>query len=285
MNILVTGGNGQLGCSISKISDSYPEHSFFYADLPEVDITKEESVVDVIKKNNINVIINCAAYTAVDKAETEKELASKVNVIGPRTLVRICKKYDLQLIHISTDYVFDGKSNIPLTETDKCDSPIGVYGATKREGELMILQGGVPSAIIRTSWLYSEFGNNFAKTMLKLSESKDEIGVVFDQIGTPTYAPDLARAIINILNMGLTENCEIYNYSNEGVCSWYDFAKSIFEISDISIKVNPIHTYEFLTLADRPMYSVLDKTKIKSLAIEVPYWRDSLKVCIKALKN
>lgn len=285
MNILVTGGNGQLGRSLSKISNKFPNHKFFFTDLPESDITKEETISEIVKKNDINAIINCAAYTAVDKAESEPDIARQVNVIGPRVLARICKKYDLKFIHISTDYVFDGESNVPLLETDSCDNPIGVYGQTKRDAEEMIALAGIDSVIIRTAWLYSEFGNNFLKTMLRLSQDRNEIGVIFDQIGSPTYAPDLACAIINILDLGIKNGCELYHYSNEGICSWYDFAKEIFDISNIDIEVKPLHTYEYLTPAKRPKYSVLDKSKIKALGIQVPYWKISLKTCLNELNK
>lgn len=285
MNILVTGGNGQLGLSIKKISGQYPAHNFFFADLPDADITHEENITELVKKNEIDIIVNCAAYTAVDKAESEPEAARNINVIGPRVLARICKKYDLKLVHISTDYVFDGESNVPLLETNSCDNPIGVYGQTKKDAEDMIAESEVDSVIIRTAWLYSEFGNNFVKTMLRLAENRNELGVIFDQIGTPTYAPDLAVAIAEIINKGIEKGCNIYHYSNEGVCSWYDFAKEIFGQSGIDMKVNPLHTYEYQTPAKRPKYSVLDKSKIKSEGIHVPYWKDSLKTCLEELKK
>ena len=283
MNILVTGGNGQLGCSIAKIASKY-NHEFIFCDIPEVDITDFVSLYNIVEENKIDTIINCAAYTAVDKAENDEETAYKINKIGASVLADVCEKKGIKLIHISTDYVFDGNSNIPLTETDECNDPIGVYGKTKREGELELFKRDIDFAIIRTAWLYSEFGNNFAKTMIRLSSIKDELGVICDQIGTPTYAPDLAEAIIDIIEKNI-KGKEIYHFSNEGVCSWYDFAHEIFDLANVRIKLNAINTDEYPTPAARPKYSVLDKKKIKRNGIKVPHWRDSLKICIKELKN
>lgn len=281
MNILVTGANGQLGNSMRKISPEFPSHSFLFTDVPDVDITNLSSLEDLIKKNSINAIINCAAYTDVNKAESNEAIAAKVNVDGPQNLAIAAKNAGAKLIHISTDYVFDGKGNQPLKEND-ATAPIGAYGRTKRGGEVAIEKVGADAAIIRTAWLYSEFGNNFVKTMLRLGKERGELGVVYDQIGTPTYATDLAYAIMKILGNGVS-GFNIYHFSNEGVISWFDFAKAIFDIAGLKVKLNALETSEYPTPAERPAYSVLSKRKIQKAGVNVPYWRDSLSKCMSLL--
>lgn len=281
MNILVTGGNGQLGSSLKKISVQYPQHKFLFTDMPEVDITDLNGLRDLVEKESINAIINCAAFTAVDKAESCEELAKKINTDGPKNLAKVAHEKNAKLVHISTDYVFKGNSSLPLKETDKPD-PIGVYGRTKRAGEVEVEKSGCDAIVIRTAWLYSEYGNNFVKTMLRLGKERDCLNVIYDQIGTPTYATDLAFAIMTLLNKGFSDY-ETYHFSNEGVISWYDFTKSIFEIAGYTTKVNAIETFEYPTPAERPSYSVLNKRKIKEAGVSVPYWRDSLKSCMEIL--
>jgi dTDP-4-dehydrorhamnose reductase len=281
MNILITGANGQLGNSIRKIAATYPSCHFLFTDVPEVDITDITLLEQLIQTNNIQAVINCAAYTAVDKAETDIELAQKINMDGPRNLATAAKKANIKLIHVSTDYVFNGKNNLPLKETDPTD-PIGVYGKTKLNGEIAVKESECNALVIRTAWLYSEFGGNFVKTMLRLGKEREELSVVYDQIGTPTYATDLAIAILDLLQKGFS-GYTLYHYSNEGVISWYDFAKAIFDLSGIQIKLNAIESSEYPTPAKRPAYSVLSKKKIKDAGIQVPYWRDSLIECLKIL--
>ena len=281
MNILITGANGQLGNSIRKIAAKYPSYHFLFTDIPEVDITDIALLEQLIRANNIEAIINCAAYTAVDKAETDIESAKKINVDGPRNLATAARKANIKLIHVSTDYVFNGKNNLPLKETDPTD-PIGVYGMTKLEGEIAVKESGCDSLIIRTAWLYSEFGGNFVKTMLRLGKEKEELSVVYDQVGTPTYATDLAVVLLDLLQKGFSGHT-LYHYSNEGVISWYDFAKTIFDLSGIRIKLNAIESSEYPTPAQRPAYSVLSKKKIRDAGIQVPYWRESLIECLKYL--
>ncbi len=281
MNILVTGANGQLGSSIRKISGNYKNNNFLFTDMPEVDITNVDVLRDLVKKNNINAIVNCAAFTAVDKAESCVDLATKINVDGPKNLATVAKEFGARLVHISTDYVFGGKSCLPLKETDK-PAPIGVYGRTKRLGEAEVEMSGCDAIVIRTAWLYSEYGANYVKTMLRLGKEKDHLNVVFDQVGTPTYATDLAVAIMTLLEKGFS-GFELYHFSNEGVISWYDFTKAIFEIAGIKTPVGAIESFEYPTAAERPSYSVLNKRKIKDAGVEVPYWRDSLKKCLDIL--
>lgn len=281
MNILVTGGNGQLGNSIKKISSDYPQHTFFFTDVPEVDITNLELLVRLMEEKSVDAIINCAAYTAVDKAESDVALAESINVAGPKNLAEAAKKRGAKLIHVSTDYVFNGTANEPLKEEAQTD-PIGVYGRTKLAGEQAVKDSGCDALVIRTAWLYSEFGNNFVKTMLRLGREREQLGVVFDQVGTPTYAPDLAVAIMTLLDKGFT-GFDLYHFSNEGVISWYDFTKAIFRLENINITLNPIESCEYPTPAKRPAYSVLNKKKIKAAGVFVPYWEDSLRVCLKEL--
>lgn len=283
MNILVTGANGQLGNSVRKISNKYPQHKFIYTDMPEVDITNLQLLEDLVKKESINAIINCAAFTAVDKAESCEELAAKINIDGPKNLALAAKSVGAKLVHISTDYVFDGKSSLPLKESD-ATQPIGVYGRTKRQGEVEVEKSGCDAIVIRTAWLYSEYGNNFVKTMIRLGKERESLNVVYDQIGTPTYATDLAFAIMTLLEKGIT-GFQTFHFSNEGVISWFDFTKAIFEIAGLSTKVNAIESFEYPTAAERPAYSVLNKRKIKEAGVTVPYWKESLKECIAILEQ
>lgn len=282
MNVLVTGANGQLGNSIRKISEEYSSNNYFFTDMPEVDITNLALLEGLMKEKKIEAIINCAAYTAVDRAEDDAALAAKINVDGPRNLAIAAKNANAKLVHISTDYVFDGKCNLPLKETDNT-APIGVYGRTKRAGEVAVEEVGGDAIIIRTAWLYSEFGGNFVKTMLRLGKEKTEMGVVYDQIGTPTFATDLAYAIMDLLTKGFS-GFTLYHFSNEGVISWYDFAKTVFDLSGINMKLNALESSEYPSKAERPAYSVLNKKKIKQAGVRVPYWRDSLIKCLDLLK-
>ena len=278
--ILVTGGNGQLASCIKDVEKQYDDLNIIYTDHLELDICELNQIQTFFKSNpQINYCINCAAYTAVDKAETEAEKAFEINATGAKNLAQVCNDHDAILIHVSTDFVFDGEKNEPYTETDVAN-PISVYGASKLQGEVEIQQALKEYFIIRTSWLYSEYGNNFMKTMLRLAETRDGISVVSDQIGTPTYAGDLAEIIIQIINTK-TEKYGIYHYSNEGVASWFEFAKEIFKLTKNKIKVNPIPSIEYLTPAKRPKYSVLDKKKIIDVfKIDIPFWRESLKKVI-----
>ena len=281
MVVLVTGANGQLGQSLQFIAKNYPELHFVFCSSSDLDITNLESCQAVFSKIKPNYCINVAAYTAVDKAESEAEKAHLINVIGAKNLAAVCKEYSTVLLHISTDFVFDGNASIPYTEND-IPNPSGVYGQTKLDGEKAIQAVFENYYIIRTSWVYSQFGNNFMKTMLRLASEKDSISVVNDQFGTPTNAVDLANALIQIIltdnRQPTTDNFGIYNFSNEGQCSWYDFAKKIFEINNITINLQAIPTSRFPTLANRPAYSVLDKTKIKTtFGITIKKWEESLK--------
>lgn len=283
MNILVTGAEGQLGRSFQKISQNHSEHNFLYTDLPETDITNKKALNTLVKKHTIDVIINCAAYTAVDKAETEKELAYHINAYGSKILSEVAKENNLKLVHISTDYVFDGTTTVPIKESYPTN-PKGVYGQSKLEGELKIASAACDAVIIRTAWLYSEFGNNFVKTMLRLGKEKDTLSVVYDQVGTPTYATDLALAVMQIIDNGFN-GYHLYHYSNEGVLSWYDFAYEIFALSGMKVHINPIESNQYPTPAKRPAYSVLSKEKIKNIGIKVPYWKESLAQCLSILNQ
>ena len=276
-NILVTGGNGQLGSELREISPNYQDYNFLFTEVKDLDITNHTAVAAFIKSNKINVIINCAAYTAVDKAEEQKDVADTINHLAVANFAQIAKKNNIKLIHISTDYVFDGTNHKPYEETDT-PNPQSVYGKTKLDGELALQQiNPANSIIIRTSWVYSKFGNNFVKTILRLAETRDEISVVADQIGSPTNAADLAKTILSILSKIKNKSVEVYNYSNEGVCSWFDFALAIFEKNEISVKIKPITSDQFPTKASRPFFSVLSKNKIKEkFQIEIPHWRKRL---------
>ena len=286
--ILVTGANGQLGSEIAELAPGFEVFDFTFIDQELLDLSNMEAIGNYFETNQFDVIINTAAYTAVDKAEEDTTLAKVVNKEAVKKLAEIAKESGTQLIHISTDYVFDGKNYKPYIESDPTN-PKGVYGKTKRDGENeMLALNPVNSVIIRTSWLYSSFGGNFVKTMLRLGEERDELGIIFDQVGTPTYAKDLATVILNGIydSKFNSEGCKVYHYSNEGVCSWYDFAKTIFELSKISCIVHAIETKDYATLAKRPYYSVLNKAKIKSeLKISIPYWKDSLKECLTKIQK
>ena len=289
MKVLITGSNGQLGSEIKELASDYENLECIFRDLPELDICDTETLTTIISDQHINAVINCAAYTAVDKAEEEEQIAQKVNSEGVLNLVDALKKVDGKLIHISTDYVFDGNHSQPYKESDPV-SPIGVYGETKRAGELAVLNSSIDSIVIRTSWLYSVYGNNFVKTMLRLGNQKKSIQVVSDQKGTPTFAKDLAKTCLDILsNAGSTnisKKGSLYHYSNEGVTSWYDFARAIMEISNIDCNIIPIETKDYPTQAIRPLYSVLDKSKITSdFKVTIPHWRDSLTNCIKKINH
>jgi len=282
-NILVTGSNGQVGSELQALSPAY-EYNFYFTDRDSLDITDKATVEEFVKNNEITAIINAAAYTAVDKAEEDKESADRVNHLATKYLAEIAKEQGCKLIHISTDYVFNGKNYKPYNEDD-VTSPNGVYGATKLAGEkAMQTVNPKDSIIIRTSWVYSSYGANFVKTMLRLGKERDTLGVIFDQVGTPTYARDLARTILDILPQITNEDVAIYHYSNEGVLSWYDFAKEIMRMAKIECEINPIETKEYPTPATRPHYSLLNKAKIKKdFNITIPYWKDSLDNCLKVL--
>ena len=287
MNILVTGANGQLGNCLrnaaAKSADNY-----IFTDVAELDITDRDAVAHKVRDENIDVIVNCAAYTNVDKAEDEPEFAELLNAGAVRNLAEAAKSTGATLIHVSTDYVFGGAAgNTPRRETEPVN-PTGVYGLTKLHGEQAVEEAGCKAIIIRTAWLYSEYGRNFVKTMLSLTASKPELNVIFDQIGTPTYAQDLADTIFHIIeHRKLDGNEGVYHYSNEGVCSWYDFTRHIADISgQKECKILPCHSDEFPSKVVRPPFSVLDKTKLKeTFGIEIPYWTDSLAICIHNLKT
>lgn len=281
-NILVTGANGQLGSELKDLSSLYPNDTFIFTDVAELNICNHTEVKEFIVKNEINIIINCAAYTAVDKAEEQFELSNKINHLAVKNFASVAKQYNTKLIHISTDYVFDGTNHVPYQEIDK-PNPQSVYGQTKLDGELAIQKiNPANTIIIRTSWVYSNYGNNFVKTMLRLGKERKELGLIVDQIGTPTHARDLAKTVLEIFPNINNKNVELFHYSNEGVCSWYDFAKAIFEIKGINVKVNAIETFQYPTAAKRPSYSVLNKSKIRNkFRIEIPNWKDSLTISLQ----
>lgn len=283
-NLLITGANGQLGSELRVLSSENKEFNYFFTDINELDILDQAAVDQYITENEIDTVVNCAAYTAVDKAEDNQELCHRLNALAPGYLAQAVEKRKGSLIQISTDYVFDGTAHIPYKETAQT-CPASTYGRTKLEGEENARKACEQTTIIRTAWLYSIYGNNFVKTMLRLGKERDELGVVADQIGTPTYARDLARAIYTAIHRNITPG--VYHFSNEGVCSWYDFTKAIHYLAGIKdCHVRPLHTEEYPTPAQRPHYSVLDKTKIRStLQIEIPHWFDSLSHCICLLKN
>ena len=281
-NILITGANGQLGNEMRVLSAENKEYNYFFTDVAELDICDAQAILGFVKANDINVIVNCAAYTAVDQAEDNVELCTKLNADAVGYLAQAAEANGAEFIQISTDYVFDGTAHLPYQETEPT-CPNSVYGSTKLAGEQNALTLCSRSMVIRTAWLYSTFGNNFVKTMIRLGKERDTLGVIFDQIGTPTYARDLARAIFVAIRQGVVPG--VYHFSNEGVCSWYDFTKAIHRLAGITTcNVKPLHTSEYPTKASRPHYSLLDKTKIKeTYHIEIPYWEDSLKECIDAL--
>lgn len=281
-NILVTGANGQLGNEMRVLSAEHKEHNYFFTDVAELDICNEQAVMAFVKEYDIHVIVNCAAYTAVDKAEDNMELCTKLNSDAVGYLAKAAENNQAEFIQISTDYVFDGTNHLPYKESD-ATCPNSVYGVTKLAGEKNALEYCKKTMIIRTAWLYSTFGNNFVKTMIRLGKERETLGVVFDQMGTPTYARDLARAIFAAIYKGVVPG--VYHFSDEGVCSWYDFTKAIHRIAGVTTcKVNPLHTDEYPAKAPRPNYSVLDKTKIKNTYdIEIPHWEESLKACMDEL--
>ena len=285
MNILVTGANGQLGCEMRRLGAVSP-NNYIFTDVAELDITNADAVMYVAKHYSIDAIVNCAAYTNVDKAESDEATAELINATAVANLAAAMKEVGGTLFHVSTDYVFGSEGNTPRTE-DMPLNPLGVYGRTKLHGEQAIIESGCKALIFRTAWLYSEFGNNFLKTMLRLTAEKEQLNVVFDQVGTPTYAGDLALAIFSIIEAGVYEGNEgIYHFSNEGVCSWYDFAVEIAAVAGhTGCRINPCHSSEFPSLVTRPPYSVLDKTKIKNaFDIDIPHWRESMEYCIKRIK-
>lgn len=282
MNILITGCNGQLGNEIQLLQAQYAQHTWFNTDVNELDITDKAAIERFVEANEIDGIVNCAAYTAVDKAESDPQLARKLNAEAPAFLAEVVGKRGGWMVQVSTDYVFNGTKHTPYVETDE-PCPNSVYGQTKLEGEQAVSKLCPNAMIIRTAWLYSEFGNNFVKTMIRLGREREQLGVIFDQVGTPTYAHDLATAIMTAIDKGIKPG--VYHFSNEGVTSWYDFTKSIHRLSGINTcQVSPLHTAEYPTPACRPAYSVLDKTKIKAAyGIEIPHWEESLAKCIAKL--
>lgn len=284
MNILITGCNGQLGNEMQLLEKDNPQHTYYNTDVAELDITNPQAIGQFVEENGIDGVVNCAAYTAVDKAEENQELCHLLNAVAPGYLAAAVERRGGWMIQISTDYVFDGTNHKPYVETDPV-CPNSVYGRTKLAGEEAVQEACSKAMIIRTAWLYSTFGNNFVKTMIRLGQERPELGVIFDQIGTPTYARDLAQAIFAAINNGVVAG--IYHFSNEGVISWYDFTKAIHRIAGIAdCRVRPLHTAEYPTPANRPHYSVLDKTKIKqTYGIEIPYWEESLEVCVRKLLN
>lgn len=284
MNILVTGANGQLGNEMRVLSVENPQHAYFFTDVQELDICDEQAVEAYVNENEIDVIVNCAAYTAVDNAEDNPELCNRLNNTAPGYLARAAQGRGAAMIQVSTDYVFDGTAHVPYTE-EAPTCPDSVYGSTKLAGEQNVLDHCERAMVIRTAWLYSIYGNNFVKTMIRLGKERETLGVIFDQIGTPTYANDLARAIYAAIDKGVVRG--VYHFSDEGVCSWYDFTVAIHRLAGItSCKVRPLHTAEYPSKAPRPHYSVLDKTKIKNtFDIEIPHWEESLKRCVALLND
>ncbi len=282
MNILITGCNGQLGNEIQLLQAQYAQHTWLNTDVNELDITDKAAIERFVEANEIDGIVNCAAYTAVDKAESDPQLARKLNADAPAFLAEAVAKRGGWMVQVSTDYVFNGTKHTPYVETDE-PCPNSIYGQTKLEGEQAVSKLCTNAMIIRTAWLYSEFGNNFVKTMIRLGREREQLGVIFDQVGTPTYAHDLATAIMTAIDKGIKPG--VYHFSNEGVTSWYDFTKSIHRLAGINTcQVSPLHTAEYPTPACRPAYSVLDKTKIKdAYGIEIPHWEESLAKCIAKL--
>lgn len=284
MRILVTGANGQLGSEMRKLGAVSP-NEYIFTDVQELDITNKEAVMSFVEQNGVNIIVNCAAYTNVDKAEDDEATAELINATAVGNLAEAAKAVDGTLFHVSTDYVFGADGNTPRSE-DMPTNPLGVYGKTKLNGEQAIAAVGAKAIIIRTAWLYSEFGNNFLKTMLRLTAEKESLNVVFDQVGTPTYAGDLALVIFSIIEGNLYAGNEgVYHFSNEGVCSWYDFANEIaIAAGNINCNIQPCHSSEFPSKVTRPPYSVLDKTKIKqTFGVDIPHWRDSMLYCLERL--
>ncbi len=285
MRILVTGGDGQLGCAL-RLASAESCHHYIFTDITELDITSEVAIEERIARENIDIIINCAAYTAVDLAEDEEVLADSINHKAVATLAEVCKRYNATLIHISTDYIFAGNALVPYTE-DAVPAPLNAYGRTKLAGEQAIAKSECRAIVLRTAWLYSEFGRNFCKTMRGLFSSRPEIKLVADQFGTPTYAGDLAKAIVDIIESGQHSKYGIYNYTNQGECSWYEFAVEIAKQSSlVECRINPCSTAEYPTKAIRPRYSVLDKTKFSStFGMAIPEWQEALSRCINQLNR
>ena len=286
MNILVTGANGQLGNEMRRLGAVSP-NNYIFTDVAELDIANSAAVLGAVRENGIEIIVNCAAYTNVDRAESDEAAAELINSTAVGNLAAAAKECGATLFHVSTDYVFGLEGNTPRTE-EMPVAPLGVYGRTKLMGEQAIASSGCKALVFRTAWLYSEFGNNFLKTMLRLTAEKEQLKVVFDQVGTPTYAGDLALAIFSIIEAGVYEGNEgIYHFSNEGVCSWFDFAVEIAAAAGNSnCRIEPCHSSEFPSPVTRPSYSVLDKTKIKStFGLDIPHWRESMEYCIKRIKN
>ena len=281
--ILITGSKGQLGNEMQQVAVRYPQFNYIYTDVDELDICDKAALDAFVKANSVNFIVNCAAYTAVDKAEDDVELCYKINSDAVRNIGEVAASNGIKVVHVSTDYVFDGTNHIPYNENQEV-SPATVYGKSKLAGEQALLESCKDSVIIRTAWLYSSFGNNFVKTMMNLGSERDSLNVVFDQVGSPTYAADLAEAIMKVIS---SENfvAGVYNFSDEGVCSWYDFTKTIHKIAGISCNVQPIESKDFPARTPRPHYSVLNKAKIKSTyGITIPHWEESLEKCIKILQ-
>lgn len=285
MKILVIGKNGQLGRELFDLSQSFSEYSWTFTERKELDICCDDSIKDFFSTHSFDVVMNVAGYTAVDKAEIEQSQAMQTNAYALATLCEAVSKQGGFLIHVSSDYVFGNVLCTPYTEDFKNPQPLSVYGASKYLGEKAILKSSVKAAIIRTSWLYSFHGNNFVKTMLKLGKTKEQLNVVFDQIGTPTYAADLAEVMVSLLQH-MPSQTEIFHFSNEGVCSWYDFSRKIMELSNLSCRIFPIRSKDYPTPAERPAFSVMDKSKIKQyLHLEIPHWEDSLRTCLSKLLN
>lgn len=283
MNILITGSNGQLGCEFKALAPTYPELCFFFTDSASLDICNEEAVRDYVSTHAIDVIVNCAAYTAVDAAEDNAVDCDKVNHSAVAHIAKIAEEFNAAVVHFSTDYVFDGSKSEPYTEEDPTSAK-AIYGITKVASERVVLAKCSQAMVVRTSWLYSSFGHNFVKTVLKQLQSRGTMGVVYDQVGSPTYAGDLAIFVLKALQLGLKPG--VYHYSNEGVCSWYDFAKAIQRLAKLEGEIYPILSEEYPTKAPRPSYSVLNTSKVKeAYSIKIPYWVDSLEKCIEKIKN
>lgn len=283
--ILITGSHGQLGNEMQLAALRYSKFKYIFTDVEELDICNKSAIDTFVKNNDVNIIVNCAAYTAVDKAEDDVELCYKINRDAVQNIAEIALKYSLKVIHVSTDYVFDGTNHIPYSENDEV-CPATIYGKSKLEGELILQQIiSQQSIIIRTSWLYSSFGNNFVKTMMKLGSERDKLNVIFDQIGTPTYAADLADVIMKIISND-TFKSGIYHFSDEGVCSWYDFTKTIHRLAGIKCDVQPIESKDYPARTPRPHFSVLNKAKIKAnYDFRIPHWEESIEKCINILKS
>lgn len=289
--ILVTGANGQLGQCFRQLAPLFPQHQFLFAGSADLDVSNRRAVLAFFKKHPVSWCVNCAAYTAVDKAESEPALARKINVTGPKNLGEACALAGVPLVHFSTDYVYHGSRNLPLTETDPVQ-PKGVYARTKLAGERAALKIHPLTMVVRTSWVYAAHGHNFVKTMLRFGAERPELRVVFDQIGTPTYAPDLASATLQVIDsvqngtVSREQIGGIWHYSNEGVTSWYDFAVAIFELANLPCRVQPIESSQYPTPAQRPPFSVLNKGKIKTtFGLQIPHWRESLKVCLHTIQQ